>query len=594
MIHASTDVNKRKTDQYILPLFVEENKAGRYNIYPGHKLPEGNIFSGFESLTDAVVDQNLVLIDGYQGVYFEYIISQLQKHLKDKGKKVGVRTTYDFMLPFDEIESLVSPFMGGDDPVFGKVTTLKLIDFFQIEKLIDLDYGSEICDIILIYGPGAFLACDYGFRVYIDLPKNELQFRARAGSIFNLGSHIQDAPNLMYKRFYFIDWIVLNDHKSLWAEKMDIIVDGQRENDLVWAYGDDFRKGIQHIAKNVFRVRPWFEPGVWGGNWIIKHIDGLNKNVKNYAWSFELITPENGIIFYSNELNLEVSFDFLMYLCGKSVLGGDFDLFGFNFPIRFDFLDTFDGGNLSVQCHPTKKYIQEHFNERITQEETYYILDAKDDATVYLGFQDDIDPQDFKTALQSSFESGHPLDIEKYVQKLPAKKHDLFLIPPGTIHASGINNLVLEISATPYIFTFKMYDWVRPDLNGKPRPLNIGRGFENLNFSRKGSKVQSELICHPALIQSTPKYDLWHLPTHQDHLYDVHRICLRSSIEVFTDNKCHVMSLVQGKSIRIETKYGTTSHYSYAETFVIPAAAESYTIINENDNEVMIIKAFVK
>ena len=577
-----------------MPAIKPVQQSGSYDIYPSFNTGNGKIFSGLSSLASVIAREELVLIDGYSGTYFDQIKEELDHLiLKDHGRRAFWINTGDFLKTENEINNLLAPSLGGDDPLFGKRSDAVLSDFFETDFRVTYSSASRQSPVI-IYGIGAALFSETGFLVYFDLPKNELQYRSRAGSITNIGVSSPSDPKVMYKRFYFADWIVLNHHKRDITQRINIIADGQRPDDITWMAGDDLRKCLDEMSRGIVRVRPWFEPGTWGGNWIKNNIKALAGNVPNYAWSFELITPENGLVFESSGILLECSFDFLMYQAAKNVLGDCFERFGTEFPIRFDFLDTFDGGNLSVQVHPRPDYMKENFGEDFTQEETYYILDTKDDAVVYLGFSEGIEKEKFRKVLEDSFSHNTQVSIEEFVQVHQALKHDLFLIPYGTIHGSGKNNLVLEISSTPYIFTFKLYDWLRPDLDGNPRPLNINRGMDNLNFMRTGNSVTNELISRPVLLKEGVDWRLFHLPTHRTHLYDVHRYHFNTSVEIPTRNKCQILSLVEGSSITVTVKGGLTQLFHYAETFVIPAAAESYTLINESEKMAIVIVAFVK
>jgi mannose-6-phosphate isomerase class I len=257
-----------------------------------------------------------------------------------------------------------------------------------------------------------------------------------------------------------------------------------------------------------------------------------------------------------------------------------------------------DGGNLSVQVHPRPAYIRENFGETFTQDECYYILDCAPGARVNLGFQQGIAAQDFKQVLETSAQQVTPVDMERYIQSLPVKKHDLFLIPNGTIHGSGAGTMVLEISATPYIFTFKMYDWLRLGLDGKPRTLNIERAFANLYFDRQGGWIQQEFVSKPVVIfeeSGTGKYRrVVHLPTHAEHFYDVHRLEFNDCMDVKTESSCHVLSLVEGESVIVETVNGGRKEFHYAETFVVPAAAGSYRLFSPAGEDLMVVKTFVK
>ncbi len=583
----------RKTTQLLAPAHPTPTEAGRYDIYPGFPIGSGKIALGYAALAEKLAGHKQIVIEGYGGVFWDNLRSHLDAALAARNIQVAWINVEAALHSPDTIETLVTPFLGGDDPIFGTRFKGQLADFFDRDKLAALQPPPD-ADMTILYGCGAALAGWDGLLVYIDVPKNEIQFRARAGSICNLGTTEPAPPKQMYKRFYFVDWIVLNRHKATLLPQIDLIVDEQRPDEPTLMRGDDLRAGLTAMSRNYFRVRPWFEPGPWGGQWIKKVIPQLPQDAPNYAWSFELIVPENGLAFESAGRFLEVSFDFLMFHDHRAVLGDCAGRFGYEFPIRFDFLDTFDGGNLSLQCHPRPEFIKRHFGENFTQDETYYILDCKPGAQVYLGFREDIDPDSFRAELEQSYREGVAIDVTRFVNLEPAHKHDLFLIPSGTIHCSGVDNMVLEISATPYIFTFKMYDWLRLDLEGKPRPLNIERAFKNLKFDRKGERVKAELVSKPTILQKGQGWQLIHLPTHPEHFYDVHRLEFSRSIEAQTNGSCHVMSLVEGRSVMLETAKGLRQRFNYAETFVVPAAAGSYRLINERDQPVKVVKAFIK
>jgi predicted NBD/HSP70 family sugar kinase/mannose-6-phosphate isomerase class I len=581
----------RKSRQKLMPLVKPEVAPGQYDLYPLHDVGRGNVHDGFDSLAAEIARERRVVIDGYVGVFFENFAPRLDAALRARGVAPLWYESRAALRPEGEIDQLIKPFLGGADPLFGTRFTGNLADFFD-GRAFEAMKPDAARPCILI-GPGAALAGWDGALVYADLPKNELQFRSRAGSVTNLGATEPLPPKEMYKRFYFVDWVALNGHKRDLLPRVDYVVDAQRPDEPAWMRGGDFRAALATLGTNAFRVRPWFEPGPWGGQWMKENFSDLPRDEPNYAWSFELIVPENGLILVSNGRMLEVSFDWLMYSAHEHVIGESAHFFGHEFPIRFDYLDTVCGGNLSVQCHPRPDYIRAHFGERFTQDETYYIHHADPGARVYLGFKDAVNPDEFRAALERSVEQGVDVDIERYVASWPANKHDLFLIPSGTIHCSGVGSLVLEISATPYIFTFKMYDWMRLDLEGNPRSLNIARAFENLCFDRRGQRVAREFISQSREVARGDGWRVVHLPTHVEHFYDVRRYEFARRVDVNTEGSCHVGNLVEGSQVTVRTN-DLTLRVAYGETFVVPAAAGRYTLVNESDGEAKVVVAYVK
>ena len=265
----------------------------------------------------------------------------------------------------------------------------------------------------------------------------------------------------------------------------------------------------------------------------------------------------------------------------RQLLGGPVEArFGQDFPIRFDFLDTIGGGNLSLQVHPTTQYIHDTFGIYYTQDESYYLLDAEDGATVFLGLKTGVNPKEMIDELDEAQATGGEFNATKFVNQWSAKKHDHYLIPGGTIHCSGAGAMVLEISATPNLFTFKLYDWGRLGLDGLPRPINIRHGSHVIQWERQTDFTREHLVNH---IEPIAEGDGWReerTGLHENEFIETRRHWFTKPVTMNTDGGVNVLNLVEGDEAIIESANGEFEPFvvHYAETFIIPACVGEYTI----------------
>ena len=540
----------------------------------------------------------VVAIDCYQGVRHEEVEAALRQYLKHD---LFVKSTEAFKTS-QEITSMVYPDVT-DDRVFGFMTHLTLEAFFDSEKKVTLRnlIENQKSGIVIVYGEGAaHVAPEAGLIIYLDMARWEIQLRMRRNEIDNLGVCNCDTEfSLQYKQAYFVDWRVLDRHKVAWMDRWDFLIDTNKPDTPKLVKGSSVRKGLKMAAERPFRVVPFFDPGPWGGQWL-KEVADLDRTVVNYAWGFDCVPEENSLLLRFGEAIVEIPSINLVFKEPQALLGENvYERFGAEFPIRFDFLDTMDGGNLSLQVHPTTKYIKEHFGMDYTQDESYYLLDVREGACVYLGLSDNADSEQMITELKQAQHEDGTFDAEKYVQKWPVKKHDHVLIPAGTVHCSGKDSVVLEISATPYIFTFKLWDWGRLGLDGKPRPINIDHGEKVIQWDRRPEWTKKNLINR---VEKIAEGDGWveeRTGLHEFEFIETRRHWFSKKVHHHTGDGVNVINLVEGREVIVESPENKFEPYviHYAETFIVPASVGEYTIRPYGESEgktCATIKAFVR
>lgn len=542
-------------------------------------------------------DRFVVCVECYPGCFEK----EIEKQLVDALKPQMVLRAEECYLPETAILSLCARDLG-DDPVFAFMGKYELHEFLGEHELAkQRNRLSQASGLTLVIGTGATLVAEqWDLLVYCDMARWEIQQRQRAGEVPNLGLHnCTERPQAKYKRGYFVDWRVADRLKKTLFSRIDFLLDTNQRDQPKMITGAQLLEGLKIAAHRPFRVVPFFDPGPWGGQWM-KEVCDLPRDAENYAWCFDCVPEENSLLLGFDGIKVEIPSINLVFQHPHELLGEAVHArFGTEFPIRFDFLDTMDGGNLSFQVHPLTEYIQQQFGMNYTQDESYYMLDAGDGGCVFLGLKENIDANQMMADLLQAQEGPIQFDADKYVNRFPAKKHDHFLIPAGTPHCSGNNSMVLEISATPYIFTFKMWDWGRLGLDGTPRPIHLQHGFRNIQWDRTTPWVEKNLTNVIETVAQGPGWQEERTGLHEREFIETRRHWFTGSVQHSTNGGVNVLNLCEGREAVVESPSGKFPSFvvHYAETFIIPAAVGDYVIRPHGPSEwqrCATIKAYVR
>lgn len=568
-----------------------------YDPFPKTRIKgyDDAVVHGWDAIVEGL-DQNggsTLVFDAYPGVFDEEVKKEL--------KRIPHDVWIDALEMFKDGETIKEQLKYNitDDRIFGRMYYGEIDNFIVPEKLEELrDAAREAAaqgKRVLVYGYGAGLIAS-GTLVYLDMARWEITLRYRNGMPNFLDTNYDEDALRKIKRGFFIEWRVADKHKRSLFDSIDYFLDTNNMEDVKLVKGDAVRAGLEQMAHRPFRLVPYFDPGVWGGQWM-KEVCNLDPDKENYAWSFDGVPEENSIYLDFGNGHIELpAMDLVLYepkpLLGPSV----YSRFGAEFPIRFDFLDTIGGQNLSLQVHPLTEYIHRTFGMAYTQDESYYILDAKGGASVYLGLKEGIDKDQMIEDLYAANRGEILFDAEKYINRFPAKKHDHFLIPAGTCHCSGSDAMVLEISATPYCFTFKMWDWARVGLDGLPRPVHIDHGKKNIQWDRTTKWVEKNLVNAIHTVREDDHVKEEHTGLHELEFIETRRLWIKDEAVVDNEDNVNMLNLIEGQKAYIESLDDSFEPFEvhYAETFIVPASVKGYRIVNPTGDTIGVLRAYVR
>ena len=462
---------------------------------------------------------------------------------------------------------------------------------------------------VLVLGQGSLqpaLASSYDVRIWVDITPRTAALNFKHGHVRNVGA-CEDLPyGLLMRRNYYVDFENALDVRweLIRSEKLDFYITADDPEKMQMVSFADLKVLFEELCERPFRCRPVYLEGVWGGFYIHKQRH-LPKEMKNCAWVFDMIPMEVSIVAKLGEQEFEAPFFTFVQTMGEKLLGRQaFEQFGGYFPIRFNYDDTYHAnGNMSVQCHPDADYVIKHHDELGRQDESYYVCVTAQGAKTYLGFNDETSCEAFFEEARRVEKTHELMDYEKYINAVDSLPGTQVMIPAGTVHASGRNQVILEIgSLTVGSYTYKLYDYQRIDpQTGLPRPIHLKMGSEVIHGERTRQWVQDNLVNHGGTVREgiDQHGNPWKETIVGEHdllYFSLRNLIFWDRMEDDTDGLFHVLALVDGEKVRIASATDPSKSFiiNSLEIAVVPASLGKYTIENLGIGSVTVHKTLLK
>ena len=561
----------------------------------------------------------VVAIDGYTTANWTVFINLLARELTILGLEwETIDANKSTLKEGKEIDAMIDPLLVWDtkiDPtlLYGKIYKggyKGLLDDGRVPSFRKAVPAAKCPGkVVIVYGYGCLipeLRDLYDVKCFFDLTPKTSMLRIRRGEYANLGKERPDAINRVIRRCYYCDFEnAVHNRKELWDNNVPdwYFIDSDPGRLQMMPFSA-FADICAQLVKYPFRAKPCYLEGVWGGTYM-KKLRNLPKEMRNAAWVFDFIPMEVSVLVKAGEELLDINYCSFVHKEGVNLMGEDcVKKYQGYFPIRFNWDDSYHStGNMSIQCHSGGKFNIENYNEFGRQDESYYVVVTGHEAKTFIGFRDDADIPQFFKEIEAADTEHKPCDYMKYVSYEESVPGLQVMLPAGTIHSSGRNQVILEIgSLTIGSYTYKMYDYLRLDFDGKQRPIHTHLGELNVRQDRRTSVIHDPqspeyIVQKPRLDASGDGWEEYILGENPQMYISLRRLEFENRCEQDTKGeKFHVLTLVDGERVRVRSVEHPERHFDmdFMEIVCVPADMGKYVIENLGKEPIRVHKTCLR
>ena len=302
-----------------------------------------------------------------------------------------------------------------------------------------------------------------------------------------------------------------------------------------------------------FVFRPIFKDRVWGGRELERLYAKKIPADKPTGESWEISDRPGDASVIANGPLAGKNLRWLMENHAAEILGGARPAAAGRFPLLCKILDARE--KLSLQVHPPASKAKELNGEPKT--EMWFIADAAPDASLYVGLKRGVTRVEFETKIADG-------TVADCFHRVPVRAGDAMFLPSGRIHAIGAGLVIFEIQQNSDT-TYRVFDWNRVGLDGKPRELHVAQSLASIDFND----------FEPALVQNkfTGDRSIKRRPLVNDPLFNVEAWRMNAGAGVSL--KPRTLQIIAGLSGRLEIQSGSASVKLSAGQFcLVPACLE--------------------